>query len=356
MSYPATNLTTRKIEPSTSIERTIILQDNFLDFCENIAPYSYAQHLQDAFCLWSSGLKTNGYFVEFGALNGINVSNTYLMELLGWQGIVAEPHPSYNQLIHDNRNCHVSTDCVWIETGADIRFKAVKGKPALSTIASVNYDDVQEQAGAREDFIEHIVNSITLNDLLRQFKAPFLIDCLSIDTEGSELEILQAFDFTAHIFGTIVVEHGFSSKREPIYDLLTRNGYVRLWPNLSAHDDWYVHASYVDKASVSTERAPKFLLDMENIARSNDLWRRLRQLRTMAEAVGDDLRALRLAQAVAAENTEHAVVQSEFALALARAGFITKAIEMYRHALTLNPELQVTRNQLSVLRSSGTLL
>ncbi len=73
--------------------------------------------------------------------------------------------------------------------------------------------------------------------------APAEIDYLSIDTEGSELEILRAFDFDRWNVRLISVEHNHTPLRQPLYDLLTARGYVRKWPELSAFDDWYVRSA-----------------------------------------------------------------------------------------------------------------
>ena len=53
---------------------------------------SRSQLRQDLFVLSQLDFKRNGYFVEFGATNGFNLSNTHLMEKeFGWTGILAEP-------------------------------------------------------------------------------------------------------------------------------------------------------------------------------------------------------------------------------------------------------------------------
>ena len=46
-----------------------------------------------------------------------------------------------------------------------------------------------------------------LNTILDTNNAPKFIDFLSIDTEGSEYDILSAFDFSKYTFGYICVEH-----------------------------------------------------------------------------------------------------------------------------------------------------
>ena len=75
--------------------------------------------------------------------------------------------------------------------------------------------------------------------MLRKHKAPKYIDYLSIDTEGSEFEILNSFNFAEYSFGVITCEHNYGQNRNAIYDLLSQNGYYRRFEKLSKFDDWY---------------------------------------------------------------------------------------------------------------------
>jgi hypothetical protein len=73
--------------------------------------------------------------------------------------------------------------------------------------------------------------------------APKYIEFLSIDTEGSEFEILKNFDFRSYRFGAICVEHNFAETRGKIYILLLENGYQQVHADLSDFDDWYVQST-----------------------------------------------------------------------------------------------------------------
>ena len=91
------------------------------------------------------------------------------------------------------------------------------------------------------------VETISLNDLLKVHNCPRQINYLSIDTEGSELEILRAFKFEDYDISIITVEHNFREMdRQAMFILLTSKGYVRLFQRFSKFDDWYVKRSVVN--------------------------------------------------------------------------------------------------------------
>ena len=86
------------------------------------------------------------------------------------------------------------------------------------------------------------VNTISLLDVLEKAKAPSFIDYMSLDTEGSELEILKAFNFEKYTFGLIDVEHNYvEPRRSEIKTLLLSNGYIYKGEN--KWDDMYKHNS-----------------------------------------------------------------------------------------------------------------
>ena len=88
-----------------------------------------------------------------------------------------------------------------------------------------------------------MVNTISLIALLKKYNAPKEIDYLSVDTEGSELDILSAFDFNEYRFNCITIEHNFTENREKLKFLLEQNGYKRVFEHLSKWDDWYIAES-----------------------------------------------------------------------------------------------------------------
>jgi hypothetical protein len=91
---------------------------------------------------------------------------------------------------------------------------------------------------------QYDVQTISLEDLLKKYSAPKKIDCLSIDTEGSEYEILKDFNFSEYMIGVITCEHNFGENREKIKNLLELNGFLRVNEELNQFDDWYVNSQW----------------------------------------------------------------------------------------------------------------
>jgi FkbM family methyltransferase len=211
----------------------------FLAFALREARRSKAQLFQDLWALWMSGQKMGGYFVEFGGGDGRYLSNTWLLEHeFGWDGILAEPNPNFHKKLAANRKCTISHDCVYSASGKSLEFVlATEGE--LSCIAEFLPDD-SHKARRIDNSVMKNVETVSLNDLLIRHDAPKDIDYMSVDTEGSEFEILSAFDFNRWNIASISVEHNNTKNRDMLFDLLTANGYERVWTTLSAYDDWYV--------------------------------------------------------------------------------------------------------------------
>ena len=75
------------------------------------------------------------------------------------------------------------------------------------------------------NFDKHKVFSITLNDLLNLYSAPNKIDYISIDAEGSETNILEAFDFTKYDVDLFTIEYNDAVNRSIVHNIMTNNGY-----------------------------------------------------------------------------------------------------------------------------------
>ena len=210
----------------------------FLKFCLEHVARSRAQILQDLWVAYELNSRRNGFFVEFGGADGIKFSNSYYLETeLGWRGIVAEPARIWYPAIRYNRNCYVDDRCVWIESGKTLSFN----QPPIAAHSTLDqYSAGDALAHTRTDGQRYDVKTVSLNDLLSHWQAPRRIEYMSIDTEGSELDILSHFDFERYDVRLLTVEHNHTDKRQPLHDLLAAKGYRRKFENMSSVDDWYV--------------------------------------------------------------------------------------------------------------------
>lgn len=203
----------------------------------------FSQLGQELWVLLMTGEKRAGYFVEFGACDGLHFSNSCLLERdYGWKGIVAEPNPHWHAALAENRRCSVTHECVSATSGDVVSFDCMD-RPALSTLSGTNTQDMhRRKVRKRID-----VSTISLNDLLDSHDAPAVVDYISIDTEGSELMILEAFDFSRRQVDFFTVEHNYNeARRDAVLTLMEANGFRRWYPEITRFDDWFVNRDCVD--------------------------------------------------------------------------------------------------------------
>jgi FkbM family methyltransferase len=210
----------------------------FRDFALPLASVFQGQLMQDIWALYELDGKRGGYFVDFGATNGTTFNNSVVLERrFAWKGIVAEPNPSYHAQIFKNRKCAISTKCVHSVSGERLEFLcSTRGMMSHLAGKGEGVDIADAEIDQRV-----MVDTVTLDDLLDEHNAPPVIDFISIDTEGSEYDILSAFDFSRRHVRLFAVEHNFGTRRDTIHALMTANGYIRRFPELSRFDDWYIH-------------------------------------------------------------------------------------------------------------------
>jgi FkbM family methyltransferase len=221
------------------------LNPSFVATAVDLLPFSRGEIFQDIFAALMLQDVETGFFVEFGATDGIEGSNTWLFEKhLGWNGLLAEPARGWHSRLSHNRRTAISTKCVWRESGTSMEFTEARDG-GLSTLSKYAFAD--SHADRRRIGKTYSVPTITLNDLFEEFEAPSRIDFMSVDTEGSEFDILCAFNFDRWKIGVLCVEHNYRPERDDIHALLSQHGYSRAPIELSRFDDWYVSEILIDK-------------------------------------------------------------------------------------------------------------
>ena len=199
--------------------------------------HSASQFYQDLFIASELGGKKDGFFVEIGACDGLRLSNSLFFERhLGWRGILAEPGKAWHPALKINRLAKIDFRAVWRTSGCKMLFNETKSRE-VSTLDMFNTADFHSELRFRGK--QYLVETISLEDLLKVHSAPDVIDYLSIDTEGSEFDILSNFDFSRRLVRCITCEHNYTHNREKIHALLSSKGYNRKYCDFSECDDWY---------------------------------------------------------------------------------------------------------------------
>lgn len=179
--------------------------------------------------------KMRGYFLDIGASDGMTENNTILMEkFYEWDGICCECDPRSVINLRHNRECNIMASPIFRTTGEIIEYE-LHIINHLSGISGYQLEKFHKTTN-------HVLRMVTISlmDCLKQFRAPSEIEYLSLDTEGTEYEILATFDFSKYKIKYISVEHNFQEpKRTQIRKLLETNGYV--YHRSIVSDDDYIY-------------------------------------------------------------------------------------------------------------------
>jgi len=163
--------------------------------------------------------KCYGTFLEMGALDGSKFSNSWFYEkVLAWRGLCVEPNPlNYKKLLGNRPLCIDVNAAVTKENGM-LKFMQVEGyADALSGIVDAydprHLERIQEEVKTKGGTMEIVdIRGVTLHDLLAENNIDH-VDFFSLDTEGSELMILQGIDWTKVSIDVIMVENNYGDDK-----------------------------------------------------------------------------------------------------------------------------------------------
>lgn len=177
-----------------------------------------------------------GYFVDVGAHDGLVHSNTYALEQLGWTGVCFEPNrAAYKELCVNRTTAYSHPFAVSDHHG------------------TVTFNGVRLITGMQAQIFE-AVPVAPLTSLLDDVDAPPVVDYLSIDVEGHELEVLAGMDFDRWHVRLITIEHNLycdgPDRKNAIFDVLTGHGFELIEEDVIAegygeYEDWYANRQHL---------------------------------------------------------------------------------------------------------------
>ena len=135
------------------------------------------------------------FFVDLASNDALILSNTYLLELNGWDGVCIEANPEYWYRLASFRNCTIIGAAVGgNEDGIEVDFslRGVYG-------GVVGLDNQKSGTDVKR-------NLVSISTLFNQTNVPRVIDYMSLDVEGAESLVMEYFPWNFYSFKFLTIE------------------------------------------------------------------------------------------------------------------------------------------------------
>jgi FkbM family methyltransferase len=184
-------------------------------------------------------------YLDVGAHHPRRFSNTYLFYTLGGSGVLVEPNPRWAALIARVRP---RDRCL----NAGLAAQARSGVPFYvmksDTLCTFSKDEAERMAAECGEEISE-VRQLDLVAPQSVLSADFSegLNLVSLDVEGLELEILEAFDLQRYRPEVFCIEtisyatNGRGEKSGDLVEFMTSNGYL-------VYADTYINTIFVDRS------------------------------------------------------------------------------------------------------------
>lgn len=195
---------------------------------------AYSQEGEDMVLsrLFESRAPRSRFYVDVGAHHPTRFSNTYLFYRRGWRGINIEPDPDAVERFRTVRPMDITLNIGIAESAATCRYYRFN-EPALNTFDRARALQVSAQGSPYRIQEEMDIRTSPLRDVLAtHVPVATLIDFMSIDVEGLDLEVLRSNDWQRFRPRILLVEDLATKLSDvsasPIYSYLTARGYELL--------------------------------------------------------------------------------------------------------------------------------
>lgn len=187
----------------------------------------------------------NGFFVDVGAHNGIDINNTlYFEKYNNWTGINIEPLENvYNELVKNRNNC-INKNCAISNYTGIVDFICNNGYTEMLSGIKEHYDKRHLQRLNYENSIKGSttkiikVKSEKLENILEDNNVKH-INYLSIDVEGGEYEVIKSINFDKVFIDVIGFEDNYSDNSKIILEYLQNKGFIKI--NKIGSDIFMIH-------------------------------------------------------------------------------------------------------------------
>lgn len=185
-------------------------------------------------------------YIDIGANDPMYCNNTFLFYSRGSQGVVIEPDPSFGKKLRDKRPGDII-----VQAAISDRKKEgttdfyIFNVPALNTLSKEEADQRVKSGKFKLKKVIQI-ELVTIADIIKRYFSSSLPVFISLDIEGMDYDVLQAFDFTTYPVPIWIVEtceyseNHIKPKVHSIIDLMLSKGYF-------IYADTYINTIFVHK-------------------------------------------------------------------------------------------------------------
>jgi FkbM family methyltransferase len=227
------------------------IYENFINKNENHNSISYKSQWNQDKILNNEIFKNNknGIYIDIGAHDGILGSNSYFFEkILDWKGICIEANPNVYKNLVKNRDS-INLNCAVFNKNDKIEFSLNEGYTEMLSGITETYDKQHlnridyeiKLKGGKQNKIK--IDCFTLNHILNKYNFN-IIDYLSIDTEGSEKEIITHIDFNKYHINVIDFEVNYKNDNYEIIKKYLIDNNFNFYKKLEG-DDIYINKKLV---------------------------------------------------------------------------------------------------------------
>lgn len=198
--------------------------------------------------------KLNGIYIELGALDGLQFSNTYFFEnFLGWSGILIEGgyENCMNLIKNQNKRPRSQIICSAICKNKYVEFKTEGAVGGINGELPANWFGLDKKKSIA-------VRCSNISNILHIHKITH-IDLFSLDVEGSELNVLETFDFSIFVhYWTIEFNSDKDYKNKMVRKLLLDHGYKQCELKLSHNNECWEDINYDSKVKELIEKEEQY--------------------------------------------------------------------------------------------------
>lgn len=189
---------------------------------------SFAQNQEDVMLWRALGHIRNGFYIDVGAADPVDLSVTKFFYDRGWHGINLEPQSAYFALLSAARPHDINLQLAAGREAASHIFHRIDGT-GLSTFDA---EIAARHQTAGWKVTEETVEALPLAEICQLHRPHDPIHFLKIDVEGAEGDVLAGADFRHFRPWIVLVEATLPLSQEESYawePILTSQGYSFVW-------------------------------------------------------------------------------------------------------------------------------